>query len=149
MPPPLPPGYGDAHSNPDRFTPAPAAEIRRAPRRMPEVDDFPPVGRRAYRAMMDWAGDEGDRSGAFEQDQQHEAPRRRGLFERITGRLRRDSDLAAREQVRGTLHGPDPDEDPGERASSHPFEGAARRTAGHQNSTEDPEMPVFFSRERK
>src|SRR5262249_35791194 len=45
-PPPTPPPSGKPA---EEFVPAPPADLRRGGRRMPEVEDFPPLAQREYR----------------------------------------------------------------------------------------------------
>jgi cell division protein FtsZ len=68
----------DATSSPraDEFTPGPPAEVR-GDRRMPELEDFPIVGQRDYRAKT---ARQSERSSVAEPQQ-----RKTGLLERITG----------------------------------------------------------------
>jgi cell division protein FtsZ len=74
--------------NADNFNPARPTEFRRAQRRMPAVEDFPPVAQREYRAKV----------GYPSQDPSHanphavEDPPRRGLLRRILGRSKRADD---------------------------------------------------------
>ena len=61
------------------FEPAPPAEIRRAGRRMPEVNDLPIVGQREWHA----------KAGAGDNPNANEPQRRQGLLGRLTGLGRR------------------------------------------------------------
>jgi len=79
------------HGGQRGFTPAPPAPVRRARRPMPDVEDFPPVGQREYRAKM---GQDRDGAGApriYGAQPPATEPRKRGLFQRLVdaGRGRR------------------------------------------------------------
>ena len=148
MPPPLPPGFG-AGSYADSFSAAAPAEIRRPARRMPELQDFPPIGQRAYRALVGDASDAAAYSAIAEQRSRYEPPRRVGFLERITGRRRRDSEALNRDQDssgdRTTAH----DQSSAGHWSGHRADGGARQGQGPAQTDEAPEVPMFFSRERK
>jgi cell division protein FtsZ len=149
MPPPLPQAAPPAHPV-DSFTPAPPTEVRRAPRRMPEVEDFPPVAQRVYRAMETSARSE--RAQATAEGSawpQQEIPRRAGFFERFAGRVLGEGESPRRERYAEDVW-PPPDQQlaQGRRAEPHPDErggGAREQSRGAQ----EPELPVFFSRERR
>ncbi len=87
-PPPAPERADATDMNADNFNPARPTEFRRAQRRMPAVEDFPPVAQREYRAKV----------GYPPQDPSHanphavEDPPRRGLLRRILGRSKRADD---------------------------------------------------------
>ncbi len=87
-PPPAPERADATDMNADNFNPARPTEFRRAQRRMPAVEDFPPVAQREYRAKV----------GYPSQDPSHanphavEDPPRRGLLRRILGRSKRADD---------------------------------------------------------
>ena len=81
------PDGGHRHSGAQgQFTPQRPREIRRGPR-MPEVEDFPIVGQREYRAKRGLAGDDDSRSPA--------AARMSSLFGRLTNLGRRQGDSFA------------------------------------------------------
>jgi cell division protein FtsZ len=135
-----------AYSSAPEFAPAPPAEIRRNPagRRMPEVEDFPVVGQREYRAKA--------APGAVAEPAtaQSEARRRPGLFDRLTGRSRSADDSIP---AAPGSHAPAA---PGRPASgtaagsrSAPGSPQERGSGGARKSQEDVELPVFFSRDRK
>ncbi|KWT64287.1 Cell division protein FtsZ [Hyphomicrobium sulfonivorans] len=76
------------------FVPAPPADLRRNGRRMPEVEDFPPLAQREYRAKASFAEtahaeDLGQLPPAVPQSAGEE-PQRRGILQRIMARTRRD-----------------------------------------------------------
>ena len=87
-PPPAPERADAIGMNADNFNPARPTEFRRGQRRMPAVEDFPPVAQREYRAKV----------GYPHQDLSHanphavEEPPRRGLLQRILGRSKRADD---------------------------------------------------------
>ena len=84
----VPPPLGEQHSG-RGFTPAAPAPLRRAGRRMPDLQDFPPVGQREYRAKTGQYPDEseyGPRAyGPLSGDQQ---PRKRSLLQRLVSASR-------------------------------------------------------------
>ena len=69
-------GQGADRERSPAFTPMRPAEIRRPPRRMPEVADFPPVAQREYAAKQ----------GGKSSEKNPVEKRRSGLFARLTGR---------------------------------------------------------------
>ena len=76
---------------PQSFTPAGPTEIRRGPRRMPTVEDFPPIAQREFRAR---AGEHESGAQPMHARNRHQpeppaTPRKPSLFERITGFRRR------------------------------------------------------------
>ena len=131
------------------FTPAPPAQVRRAPRRMPDVDDFPVVGQRDYYAKSAQQRRAPQGQG-LPSSRQPAEPRRRGFFERLTGRGRTESDsLADRQQI-----------DSGYRAHAHPHHhpanvtyasesdhGAAAREGDEHRREAD--LPALFSKSRR
>jgi cell division protein FtsZ len=129
------------------FVPAPPAEMPRgAQRRMPQVEDFPIVGQRDYRAKTSVAA-----SGGYAPDTpsygEEIQPRRPGFLERITGRMRRSND--SHEQDWGREHAAEPRaaaQNPAPQAQG-PAQNPRQRAAGRVQ--EEAELPVFFSRERK
>jgi cell division protein FtsZ len=72
----------------NHFTPAPPAEIRRGARRMPDVDDFPPVGQREYRAKVGHASPTPLPPPLAPSTSASQEPPRRGLLQRIINRAR-------------------------------------------------------------
>jgi cell division protein FtsZ len=66
------------------FTPEMPSEIRRGARRMPDVDDFPTVAQREYRAKSQMTG--------LDAAQANQSGKRPGLFERLAGMGRRPDD---------------------------------------------------------
>jgi len=149
---PAGPFVGSANPEPE-FPPAvsqfqaqsPPNAVRRQPRRMPEVEDFPIVGQREYRAHM---GSNGAPQG--QQGNTGGANRKQGFFERLTGFARRQSDS-------GKMP-------PSEPVSQRDFESQASAAMGgrdhddenqrmnrnRSSDDESAELPVFFShRSRK
>jgi len=70
------------------FVPAPPVDLRRNGRRMPEVEDFPPVAQREYRAKVGYGNDAP--AGPPPLQSVEEGPQRRGILQRIMARTRRD-----------------------------------------------------------
>jgi cell division protein FtsZ len=83
-PPPLDPARSGVG-----FKPAPPAPLRRAGRRMPDLQDFPPVGQRDYRAKAGQYSDESEHgsrvNGPSRDDDQ---PRKRSLLQRLVSASR-------------------------------------------------------------
>jgi cell division protein FtsZ len=119
-----------------QFIPAPPAEVRRGARRMPDVDDFPPLAQREYRAK---AGTAAPPPAAPSADE----PQRRGILQRIMGRMGREE---AEDPVTSNA-APDP------RRMSNPAADdwwAAESDSGAQEAEgERGALPEFFSRQRK
>jgi len=126
------------------FTPAPTQEIRRVPRRMPAVEEFPAVGQRDYRANTAPAQD--DSAGAGDGQRADVTWRRPSLFERLAGRVWRGADSSPRAGKK-----PAPGTDParsGRRKEPH-FGGTTASDTGAPDPKGVAEMPVFFARDRK
>jgi cell division protein FtsZ len=141
LPPPLPGAFADPVAGIDNFTPASTTEIRRPLRRMPEVEDFPPIGQREYLAKTGGAGEGRPSTPQPER-------RRQGLLERIVARVRREGDS----QARAAAAPPSPPKEmnaaPAARQKAHYSDVGRRVASGSQPSTQDAELPVFFSREQ-
>jgi cell division protein FtsZ len=120
----------------DQFVPAPPADLRRGARRMPDVEDFPPVAQREYRAKAGYA----PQASPPPQPTGEEAPRR-GILQRIMGRARRD----------GTDDAPSGavDERRISNSSSEDWWAAERDSQGRDDSDERTPLPEFFNRQRK
>lgn len=89
------------HSSSGQFTPQRSSDIRRGPARMPQVEDFPLVGQREYRAKRGEDGGE-SRSPA--------AARMSSLFGRLTNLGWRQGDSPAAETQSSDDGRPDADE---------------------------------------
>ncbi|MBY0225775.1 MAG: cell division protein FtsZ [Hyphomicrobium sp.] len=133
----------------DDFAPAPPAPIRRTPRRMPDLDEFPAVGQREYHAKMQR---EAARPPSYDSAQvRAEAePRKRGLFERLTGRGKQagDSHPSRREQA-ATAQQNMPAADRSYAVGVEPQSRRADWSNDEQKRQEKPELPVFFTRSRR
>jgi cell division protein FtsZ len=133
-------------SAPEQFRPAPPAEIRRAGRRMPEVEDFPPLAQREYRAKIGWGAGAFGGSGSDAPAQAE--PPRRSLLQRIIDRARGTEEVAAPDpalhgfsESRHVAHAPVEDQgwlDDDEDASDTDESGEHRHP-----------LPDFFNRLRK
>ena len=136
---------GDATAaRPEQFTPAPPSDIRRGARRIPDVDDFPPVAQREYRAKVGHASTTppppprvADGRGPPE-----EAPRR-GLLQRIINRARRSHEPEASSKFDG---------EPLE--ADRGGEGQSWWHRANDSSPDDPNgedapLPIVFNRLRK
>jgi cell division protein FtsZ len=86
---------GDVANAPaQEFKPAPPADIRRGARRMPEVEDFPPIVQREYRAKAGYGAEAAPRApsaGGLVTD----GLSRLGILQRIMGRARRPEESVA------------------------------------------------------
>ena len=151
-PPPLPQsGHASTSRLPEPFTPAPPVDVKRAHRRIPTVEDFPPVAQREYRAKSGWheTGSAPQQPARGFPSQPEPRPRKPGLFSRITGLGWRTEQRSEPER-----RPPQPTRLPTDRphAGQRP---AHRQTPppDHQrdeHSTEqDHEIPMFFNRDRK
>ena len=119
------------------FTPELPVEIRRPARRMPELNEFPPVAQREYRARAEG------------QNAVQSSPKRPGLFERLAGMGRRADDSqpqaasqsvsSANARTNSASSGRPRSAQAGERAAQPPLD------IGDQGA----ELPEFFSRDRK
>ena len=124
---------------PQSFSPELPVEIRRAPRRMPDVEDFPAVAQREYRAK-------GPTPASQPSEQQ---PKRQGLFERLAGMGRRTDDshtlvtpqaVSARDHRSGRQ---------GE-GRSWPAAGPDRQQHGDRDvDDQGVELSEYFKRDRK
>ncbi|MDX2287980.1 MAG: cell division protein FtsZ [Hyphomicrobiaceae bacterium] len=127
------------------FQPQVPVEIRRPPRRMPDVDDFPVVGQRDYRAKSTTA--EPDPSA---RDGQRGAARKPGLFDRIAGLGRWGSDSAESPgpPARGERVTPGADEPYARQAASRADQRASARPDSGTKSQPN-EIPAFFNKDRR
>ncbi len=131
----------------------PPGNVRRPERRPLQVEDFPAVGQREYNARVGSNGEDSvqpEHVGTMLQKAQAQRPvRKKGLFERLTGFTKKQSDSFsepesnpafdpnyqdsnARQQRDGRGQGPD--------------QGAPR---GGSKGQEASELPVFFSNQRR
>jgi len=79
--------------DPEPFRPRPPADIRRGGRRMPDVEDFPPLAQREYRAKVGYATGARVRTSGEGVSASDDQPRR-GILQRLMslGRRAEDSD---------------------------------------------------------
>ena len=129
----------------DNFNPAPPTEIRRGPRRMPAVEDFPPLAQREYRAKV------GHAPQGPSQDNPHaaEEPPRRGLLQRILGRGKRTDDSETVDPYTPRFAEPHHASEPP--AQDQGWSNAVQDHASRSRETHDEEQeyPVIFNRGRK
>jgi len=121
--PAAPHGVGHA-SDPDTFMAHPTADIRRPQRRVPDLDEFPDVAQREYRAKAGATHGRSD-SPAGHRGSDHGTARtepRGGLFQRLTGLARRPAGEAGDSRDADVKHS----------ANS----GAARGPGGHGERTD-------------
>jgi len=132
----------------EEFRPAAPAEVRRAPRRMPDVEDFPPIGQREYYAKTQPGTPPARPHGSAPQPTAE--PRRRGFFDRIAGLGRRESDSRG-ERTDSHLHAASKGPHAG-RAPAGEQDGRAQRPVAEGDPAkrpEKPDLPVFFSKSRR
>jgi cell division protein FtsZ len=141
-----PPDFGPAaeptspssteRSTPSRaFEPAPPVEVKRARRRMPALEDFPPLGQHEYQARL---GSPAAPDGA--------PPRKASLIERLMGVRQRSAESRGGQAA-----------SPAVGQASSPRLQRGRDTADTDpeppdrsgNPHDDVELPVFFDRERR
>ncbi len=129
------------------FQPMPPADVRRSPRRVPEVDEFPEFAQREYHAKSAGQRDDFDQRDGREEG--HAPERKPGLFERWTGLGRKQGDSRhsaheshTRDQSRQRMAPRD------ERSQSRrrPAEDIEQDTHASQEAAE---LPVFFDRGRR
>ncbi len=83
----------------DGFSPSPPADVRRAQRRMPDVEDFPMIGQKEYRAKTNAAVDpRSDKPLVYQQPQAE--PKKASLFQRLTGSGRASQEARSRNEER-------------------------------------------------
>ena len=165
QPPTGPAQQGSRQQPAAAFTPAAPQDIRRQPqRRMPELEDFPAVGQRDYRAKAPTPGAPAQPQSRGEIA--HEERRKPGLFERITGRARRPAEpapapppappaqrVAERTDSRVPARAPSAQSAQSARPpaagrvpSANPEPAPQRRAASGGQAVE---LPVFFNRDGK
>jgi cell division protein FtsZ len=129
--PPVASASGEQPAAPRIFQPAPPIEVKRSQqRRVPDLEDFPPLGQHEYRSRM------GSPSNS-----EPAGPRKASLIERLIGVRQRSAD--SRNAQSGSAerpHGARSADD----AHSHPDAGN-----GVDGPSDDVEVPVFFDRSRK
>ncbi len=144
-----PAGYNGHPQRSDTFAARQAPELPRAQRRMPEVEDFPPVGQREYRARAatnDSGTDTGPRVYNTSAPPQARKP---GLFERLTGLARRENES---KRFANEVY---PQAGSRDGAQANSTNGAGARQGARDdpqralsNNSQAAELPVFFNRER-
>lgn len=153
---PPPPPQQQPPADAAGFRPQAPNEIRRPPesRRIPDVEDFPVVGQRAYYAGSgQGGGSSAPRPGSSREENVQQAVagerHRPGLFERITGRRRKGGDSHIATSAAGAA-GAGP---AGGRGA--PGDAQSANTA-RTNATEQPahageavELPMIFGRGRR
>lgn len=160
-------GYGrevsshsyDAGMHPENFVPAPSAEIRRKSPRMPDLEEFPVVGQRDYRAKSDGSppsrgASDPSRRGWSGQPDGQSIGRKPGLLQRLTGMGRRNNDLAAdsddRSSYGAVTRGTGADGTGAGGRGRHPdAQSAEHPDLAVNKSSHGVDLPVFFNRELK
>ena len=129
----------------DGFTPAPPADIRRSARRMPDVDDFPPLAQREYRAKVGYNPGAPAR-GAGGRDSKEDPPRR-GILQRIMSRARRAQETQAPDGTQS--HFDDQRRGASATADGHGWWHKDQAANPDDPSDEESPLPVLFNRHRK
>jgi cell division protein FtsZ len=119
------------------FIPAPPADLRRGGRRIPDVEDFPPVAQREYRAKAGYPAQGGPPPPG------NEEPPRRGILQRIMGRARRD------EMDDPPTSNAAPDPRRMSNSSSDDWWAAERDSQAGDDGDGQAPLPEFFNRQRK
>ena len=136
QPPRQPAAEHPAGNASESFSPAPPADLRRGQRRMPDVDDFPAVAQREYRAKTGYPVPPPPPGQSEDQP-------RRGILQRIMGRQRRDD---VNDPPTGNA-APDP------RRISNATDEAWWSVNGDSPDQADSDpstgLPEFFNRQRK
>jgi cell division protein FtsZ len=122
------------------FIPAPPADLRRGGRRMPEVDDFPPVAQREYRAKAGYAP---PGNSSQPSQPQHEGGQRRGILQRIISRARGE------DQDDPPTSNAAPDPRRMSNSSSDDWWAAERDSQEPVEQDDRGPLPEFFNRQRK
>jgi cell division protein FtsZ len=131
---------GETASQPTgHFIPAPPADLRRAGRRMPEVDDFPPVAQREYRAKTGYSQQAAPSST---QTLPHEGGQRRGILQRIISRARGDD----MDDPPTSNAAPDPRRI--SNSTSDDWWTGERDSQGPEEEDDRGPLPEFFNRQR-
>jgi cell division protein FtsZ len=135
---------GDAApSRAEQFTPAPPTAIRRSSRRMPDVDDFPPVAQREYRAKVGPAHVSPPPAPPITSGREvpEEAPRR-GLLQRLMSRARRSQEPEA------SSHYDDQHRGPGAHVDSQSWWQQDSGSNPDNVVDEQSPLPMVFNRQR-
>jgi cell division protein FtsZ len=150
-PPPPPIPSPAAGSDPTSFRPQAPNEVRRPPaRRIPDVDEFPVVGQRAYYGS---AGQpEGAANGNSDDNLQQPAagePRRPGFLERITGRRKRGADSQDGHRGEGKANVTHASSNGVQNNSQSASSRQAGPESAHGDAGDAVEVPMFFNRNRR
>ena len=146
-----PPQHGSVYGEPPaqgEFVPGPPAQVRRPPRRMPELGEFPEVGQRDFHAKSQRGGATVQPS-APEPSAPHSEPRKKSLFERLTGRAKRESDSQPSHSVERASG-------PFDHLSNNRSYGVGAGAPDHRSMPRDavperqekPDLPAFFGKSR-
>ena len=137
-----------AHS-PDTFSARQPPDMPRPQRRMPEVEDFPPVGQREYRARSATTEAANGTGPRVYKAPEPVRPRKPGLFERLTGLARRENESQRSANTiypqAPAAHAHAPATNAG---GSHRAASQHDPNRGLSGTHEGAELPIFFNRER-
>jgi cell division protein FtsZ len=131
------------------FAPAPPAKVRRPPSRIPNIEEFPPVGQREYHAKSQGAGAPSythpEQSGRAAPE-----PRKRSFFDRLTGRAKRDGDSREHGGQRASHETGNVSQSDRSYTVGRDAEAArAQWLDGERKREEKPDLPAFFTRSRR
>ncbi len=136
---------------PEPFTPGPPVEVKRQHRRMPTVEDFPPVAQREYRAKATWyeTGPSTPPSSRGYAPQQEPA-RKPSLFSRITG-LGWRTEQSPERHGRENTHHPRRAHDgmPPDQASTPRLAPSEGDRPDDRQGPQGADFPMFFQKDRK
>jgi cell division protein FtsZ len=144
------------------FSPHAPAEPPRGSRRLPTVEDFPPLAQREYQAKAgQYAGHQGDQSADHHAERSHtlpppraythatpEPPRKLGFFQRLMGARRAATPTQAETAVHPQASPKLEKHRPPRSGSSHPAAQAASGSGTFESSEAD-DLPVIFGAGRK
>lgn len=131
------------------FAPAPPAKVRRPPSRIPNIEEFPPVGQREYHAKSQGAGAPSythpEQSGRAAPE-----PRKRSFFDRLTGRAKRDGDSREHGGQRASHETGNVSQSDRSYTVGRDAEAARSQWLdGERKREEKPDLPAFFTRSRR
>jgi cell division protein FtsZ len=129
------------------FKPAPPTDIRRGARRMPEVEDFPPLAQREYRAKSGYGADVPPRAPGASASTLDE-PARLSIFQRIMGRTRHGED-SEMDDSSNRIFNKAPRESHAPTADEGWWDEDSASTSGDAPAEQPPPVPAFFNRLRK
>lgn len=136
-------GYNELQN----FTPEMTEQMPRGHRRMPSVEDFPPHAQLEYRHKQGGHQQSSPGGSGFVSDPfAEEAPRKRTLLDRLTGRARRRGDSFVDNPISDSAKQKGAEvyqNDSAEQRNEHTYDG---NEDAPQNQHQDADLPMFFGR---